>query len=344
MKLLLKVPIVALVILGFFVASYKNDNSLFSSKLEQESVGDFLDNNKQSFQEESVTNNELVFVGDIMLSRVVNSRIRAQDNPYFPFTNVKEILTQADLAIGNLESPFGENGPHNLLGLVFNADPRDAQRLYDSGFDVLSLANNHILDGGVKGLWFTQQVLNGSDLVGIGVGPGCHQGEVITKKGIRFGFLSYSYTGYNSGGYFPHELVCDFEDRKKVLADIAELQKKSDVLVVLIHKGVENSKSPTEEQEQRYRELVDHGVSLVIGSHPHTLQRVEMYHQGLIAYSLGNFVFDQVEDDQKKSALLKVVITGKKIVDYSLLPVVIENLCCPRFVASSTVVATPSKK
>ena len=113
---------------------------------------------EQNFSTTTVAKNEelttIDFVGDIMLSRVVNTKIHNQKNPYFPFQNVRDILLDADIRVGNLESPFRNYGAHNVPGIIFNADSRDAKRLQASGFDILSLANNHILDGGEEGALF----------------------------------------------------------------------------------------------------------------------------------------------------------------------------------------------
>ncbi len=245
----------------------------------------------------------------------------------------------ADIAAGNLESPLSNGGVHDNLGIVFNADAQYANRLYSAGFDILSTANNHAADIGVKGVGSTILALQNSSILPVGtnfkpdeVGDtlNCHEGQIIHAKGYNVGFLAYSYTEYNDGGASPGPDVCDWNDFDTVEADLSSLRKKSDYVIVMVHTGVENSRAPTIADEEKFKKLVDLGATAVIGHHPHVLGGVELYNGGVIAYSMGNFIFDQIEPEQKASAILQIDIDSKSTLSYKLIPIKIEDLCCPK--------------
>lgn len=314
-----------------------SDNVSQENKVEAVNLENGIsDLNKSKNEGESI---EIVFVGDIMLGRFVDKKIKAYDMKLgtntAPFidSGVRSILQKADIAVGNLESPFGIKGPHDNLGIVFNADPNYAERLNGVGFDILSTANNHSMDQGHGGIDNTIKVLSLNNISPIGTSAieldaDCHKGVIKEVKGKRFGFLSYSYTAYNYGGHFPDNKVCDWGDFETVKSDVIDLRKRSDYIIVMAHTGVENSTDPTEEDKDKFKALADLGVSMVIGHHPHVLQKVEMYKGSVLAYSLGNFIFDQVEEAQKKSAILRVKVSSSGDFGFEIVPVKISDLCC----------------
>lgn len=297
-------------------------------------------------EEISTSSIKMVFVGDIMLGRYVDKRIKSYDlklgsnNAPFIDNKLRDIIGNADIAVGNLESPLTNTGEHDNLGIEFNADAKYTSRLSSVGFDILGTANNHAVDMGKRGVESTVKALYSNGILGIGTNSGlgsegsgvydCHAGVVKEVRGVRVGVLAYSYTEYNDGGESPGNDVCDWGDFERVKTDLVKLKEKADYVIIMAHTGVENSSEPTIKDQEKFKSLIDSGAAAVIGHHPHVVQRVEEYKSGVIAYSLGNFVFDQIEPEQKVSEILEIQINSDGVLSYKTIPVKIEDLCCPK--------------
>ncbi len=279
------------------------------------------------------TTTSLFFAGDIMLSRNVIGKIYAADDFNLPFAQIENETRGADLAFANLESPFNATGDHSIEGsLVFNADPKAIESLKTAGFDILSTANNHTLDQGRKGLQYTYDLLKQTSIVPIGTTTNCHDGEILTRNDIKFGFLAYSYTAYNDGGKTADTEVCDANDLAQVSTDIKQLREEVDQLFVSVHMGIEYTRNPNEFGIKFAHNAIDAGADFVIGHHPHWIQTIEQYNGKWIFYSLGNFVFDQMwSQDTREGLTLKINFTDKKLSEVELKPVIIDNYCCPRW-------------
>lgn len=180
--------------------------------------------------------------------------------------------------------------------------------------------------------------IDDGEMASLGVGENCHKGVVKDVNGITFGFLAYSYTAYNSGGHMPSELVCDWNDFEKVKSDVKSLKSQVDYVVVLPHTGIEYNIKPTEEDRERVHQLIDLGVSAVVGAHPHVVQPVERCKDGIIAYSLGNFVFDDQDNPEtEKGLMLKLEFSKMGLVNSQKLPIKIKNYCCPELAPYATI-------
>jgi len=275
----------------------------------------------------------LFFAGDIMLSRNVASKIYESKNVDLPFAKVKDEIVKNDIAFANLESPFNTTGNHSVQNsLVFNADPNFAAGLEDTGFNILSTANNHSFDQGIRGMDSTILTLEGARIIAIGTGPECHTGKVLEKNGIKFGFLAYSYAGYNDGGKKANPQVCDANDLTKLSADIKTLKPQVDFLIVSMHAGTEYQRHPNQLQKNIAHTAIDAGADLIIGHHPHWIQDAEQYQGKWIFYSLGNFVFDQMwSQDTKEGLTVKISFENKTISKIELQPVIIEDFSIPRW-------------
>lgn len=236
----------------------------------------------------------LVAVGDICLARGVE-RAAAKAEPTYPFTAVLPMLRNADITFGNLECVLSTRGKPVPKKYNFRAHPKWAGRLRSAGFDVLSVANNHTMDYGREALVDTLEHLERAGIVPVGGGKtpeAAHALRTISRNGIRVGFLAYL-------GMFPPILplvsgepwvAMGYPD--VVRSETARARKKVDVLIVSVHAGVERQPNPSARQRSICRAAVDGGADLVIGHHPHIVQRVEHYRGKVICYSLGNFVFD----------------------------------------------------
>jgi poly-gamma-glutamate capsule biosynthesis protein CapA/YwtB (metallophosphatase superfamily) len=321
--------------ISLFSANKINDtySKLLDAKLQSDLIGIESDYESKLL---GVRDISVLFVGDIMLSRGVEWKIRENNDYRYPFLEVREVLQGADIAFGNLEGPISLRGTNQGSEYSFRADPKVIEGLNFAGFDVLSLANNHILDWGANALNDTIELLskNSIDTVGAGASYDMANKPVIRKVGnTRIAFLAYTdlypdsfiATNENSG-------ISDF-DLEKIKKVIEELKNNADVIVISIHFGEEYSSEPSQYQINIARSLVDYGADAIVCHHPHVIQETELYKNGFIAYSLGNFVFDQSFSNETKSGLvIRLNIKNKNIIDMEKLEVRISDSFQPTFV------------
>ena len=162
----------------------------------------------------------------------------------------------------------------------------------DAGFEFLSLANNHILDGGTIGLLHTPKVLEDRGILSGGVGTTQDEArklQVLDKAGLRWGFLAYAEdSNYSLSTVGP---CYAYYEATAVLEDIASARDEVDVLVVSVHADLEFTETPSPRRREAFRQFAQAGATFVLGHHPHVPQGVERVGSSLVAYSLGNFVF-----------------------------------------------------
>lgn len=305
--------------------------------------------NEIKYTETSVT---FLAVGDIMLSRGVNSAIARTNNPLQPFSSLTKLLESTDFNFGNLECPIsGSDKPGPPHSLTFNAPVRNVQGLKKYNFQVLNLANNHALDQRAAGLHNTRKVLTENDITYLGVGENLTEAwkpKVILVNGLRIGFLGVSYASVNDGGVTRNELVARLEDTEKLKEALAKLRPMADFIVVTMHAGIEYTLHPIAAQVDFAHQAIDSGADIVIGAHPHWIQSIERYQNKYVFYSLGNFIFDQTWSEKTKQGLvLQIQLKGYKplvnqianiktkppateLVEIELLPVIIERASTPR--------------
>lgn len=276
----------------------------------------------------------LMAVGDLMLARTVEQKMIAYNNWEYPFVEIYELTSGADIAFGNLETPIVEGAVVQSGSFLFRTDPKAMQGLKFAGFDVLSLANNHMTNFGRRGLVSTLENLDGASISHIGAGISAEEiSKPVIKeiKGIKFGFLAYSYSKDQLSDYEGGIYGTAFADTEKMKAEVTELAQSVDVVVVSMHSGVEYETSPSSIQKSFARGAVDAGADLVIGHHPHVVQTAEKYKDGYIFYSLGNFVFDQMwSEETRLGAVAKVTFTDGKISRVEFIPVKIFDYCQPQ--------------
>jgi poly-gamma-glutamate capsule biosynthesis protein CapA/YwtB (metallophosphatase superfamily) len=269
----------------------------------------------------------LMFVGDVLLGSEEMRDVIAEHGPDFPFIYISNITRSADILFGNLESPVSSNGEPILeKEHAFRADPKSVDGLVLAGFDILSLANNHILDYGQEASIDTIDILreNGIEPVGVTYDQSDPQKPVIMEKnGIKFGFLAYT-------DVFPDEFMGTYPGpaqvvEEQLIKEIQYVKRKSDIVIVSFHWGDGVNFTPTERQKELAHLAINNGAKIVIGHHPHVVQRLETYNGGLIAYSLGNFVFNMDEPSSKRSVILIVTIKNKTIEDFDHIPVFINQ-------------------
>lgn len=275
----------------------------------------------------------LLFGGDVMLGRTVESNIR-RNGTTWPFDRIASVTSKADLFVVNLESPFRTDAPSTEAGsLILRGYPPAVAGMVKAGVDVVSLANNHIPDMGLVGLQETKKILDKNRIGFTGAGEStkeARQVHIEEVEGMKIAFLSYTY-GVNfdrTGVYYNQTVV------SRVKVDVPAALKQADMVIVLVHFGPEYATSPSQSQKTFAQAAVDAGAALVIGHHPHVPQPYEKYKSGHIFYSLGNLVFDQQQIDfRDRSALVEVTIEDKKIKSFKLVPYQIFSYGQPRFLS-----------
>ena len=235
-----------------------------------------------------------IMLGDhpIMVGRGVASRI-CRHAGYDPLGGLADIVADGDLAVANLESPLSDPPPLCLPSRRECRAPKIAiEALAASGFHAFTIANNHIQQHGHTAVHETVAALTARGLAAVGLAgdrPGTCRPVDLEVRGISVRLLGYSLRPrqHFSGATLYAEGTTD-----GILADISAGRDAGRITVVCIHWGDEFVAAPSREQVALGRAMIDAGCSLVLGHHPHVLQGWERYRGGVIAYSLGNLVFD----------------------------------------------------
>jgi poly-gamma-glutamate synthesis protein (capsule biosynthesis protein) len=270
----------------------------------------------------------LLFAGDVMLSRGVGARMESQDDWTLPFEEIAETLRSADLRFCNLECPISDQG-RNLHHLYsFRADPRALEGLKAAGFDIVSLANNHAYDWGPAALLDSLERLRAAGIRAVGAGQNilaAHYPVLINAGGLRLAFLGYVEIDPKEATAGVDRPGVAWLDPAQVLADIRFARPLADLVIVCPHWGVEYAVKPARDQVEFAHRMIDAGADLIVGSHPHVVQPLEAYHDRWIAYSLGNFVFDQKNVATHRGLMLKVTVRDKRIADVTPVPIDINS-------------------
>lgn len=256
----------------------------------------------------------LVVGGDVMLGRSVNTGMVRRGGWVWPFEEVAEYMREADVALVNLEAPFGDVCPLTDTGMIFCADKRAVEGLVFAGIDGVSLENNHGLNQGVEGKQMSEEWLEENGVWAVVGG----EVEVIKSKGLLIGVVAFDDVSSRID-----------EDAMVRMINLAEV--RSDVVVVQVHWGWEYRSKPNGRQVRLGRMMVDAGADVVVGHHPHWVQTVEEYNDGLIIYSLGNLVFDQMWSEETRKGWLGELILSKDGVErYEMKTVKIYDYGQPR--------------
>lgn len=263
----------------------------------------------------------VVAVGDVMLGGSALPVMK--ENGYdYAFNPTREELTKADVAIANLETALTHRGkPFDKKYTFRNPPEKMVPALKNAGFDLVSLANNHTVDYGIVGLKDTLNALQKGALPSVGAGMNVKQARavhIIEVNGQKLGFLGYSLT-------YPEEFWATsrrpgtaFGHASHIKRDVIEAKKQVDHVIVQFHWGREGTTDLRYYQPQLARMAIDSGASLIIGHHPHVLQGMERYKNGLIYYSLGNFAFGSYSRRSKIGGMAKVSLCPSGIQEYGL--------------------------
>ena len=261
----------------------------------------------------------VLFAGDIMghEGQIVsaynkNTKKYSYDNV---FKYIKPVISEADIAIGNLEVTLA--GPPYTGYPAFCSPDELASACKNAGFDVLVNANNHSADKGPRGIRRTIKVLDSLNIPHTGTFVSSAARDTLTpliveKKGIRIALLNYTY-GTN-GIVVPPPAIVSYIDTNRIATDIRRAKsKKSDLVVVFIHWGIEYDSIPSRDQKRTAASIFRNGADVIIGSHPHCLQPMisNITPEGLnkpLVWSMGNFVSYKRQRRSDGGAMVRLTI------------------------------------
>ena len=273
---------------------------------------------------ENFNNSEinLFFVGDIMLGRGVEYMIskKGEGDFRFPFLKIADELKESDLLFGNLEGPISDKGVKVGSIYSFRFNPKAIEGLIYAGFDILSLANNHMFDYQRIALEDTMNILKENNINYVRSGLDIEEAfslKIRQVKDTKIGFLGYINLGpenWRARETSSGLAWIDQDSMDMVKEHIKESKQDVDVLIVSLHAGEEYAENPTNFQISFAQDCINGGADLVVQHHSHVVQAIERYNDGWVAYSLGNFIFDQhFSKETMESIILKVVIDEKEI-------------------------------
>lgn len=298
----------------FFIMSFLAVN-IFKGKVFE------INATKIANDDSSVKNITISAIGDIMAH---DDQLKAQfdkDTNTYSFDNnfkyVKPYISNSDLAIANLETTLA--GPKAKYSSFpkFNSPDELADAIKGSGVDIVSTINNHTYDRGSDGVYRTLDVLNSKDIEHVGTQKNDEDENFLIKDvdGVKLGITAYSYGQVYGSTTALNGLNIDYNDLNNLnifnssyvdiafneIKDTLDLMnnKESDLQVVILHWGDEYTRQPNEFQKELAKKLCDYGVDIIIGSHPHMVQPIEMIksdendNETLVIYSLGNFLSNQ---------------------------------------------------
>jgi poly-gamma-glutamate synthesis protein (capsule biosynthesis protein) len=255
----------------------------------------------------------VLFTGDIMLDRAV--AIHAQKDGFDSlFAQLNRLFLGSDMVIGNLEGTLTNNksiSQEDFSILRFTFDPSYAEKLAGLGFNGFSLSNNHSFDFGQDGFYQTKQNLNGAGILSFG-SPYNDQ-SLSTETTIQG--KSVCFVGY---------LELFRPDPTSVRNEIKRLRPQCDLLILTAHWGVEYSPVETAAQKELAHGFIDAGADMIIGSHPHVVEPLEIYHGKAIFYSLGNFMFDQNFSYNTENGLTVEIERNATSTTFTLIPITIK--------------------
>ena len=292
-------------------------------ELEQDGEGEENPDSVQDAEEQEAT---LLFAGDLFLTDLLQSKYNQQGISAAASDSLLSVLREADIFMLNEEFPFGTTGePMEEKEYTFRVDPSYSTVLSELGVDIVTLANNHMLDFGRGPLTETLNTLDQAGIAHVGAGENLDEAKTLKTfemGGRTIGFLgasrvipehSWNASSGSSGLFTTY-------DAAALVEQIQKAEESCDFTVVYVHWGIEKNTQPEEYQKTLARQYIDAGADAVIGAHPHVLQGIEFYQGKPIFYSLGNFIFS---NGAYETMLVELTVGGTET-EIRLIPCVSE--------------------
>lgn len=303
----------------------EDDNSN-NDVLPIETTNDVINDTSKNEEEQKEIN--MIFAGDTYFSGYIIQKYNQNGLSGILSKRLQEEFKFADIAMLNEEFPFSDRGtPMKDKQYTFRIAPNYASIYKDMGVDLVTLANNHILDYGIDALLDTFTTLDLANINYVGAGRNADEAKKMSTYQVgdkTIAIVAASrvipVTNWNATSTSPGLLTT--YDPSILIDGIREAKKVSDFVIVYVHWGIEKNIKPKEYQRDLGKSYIDAGADIVIGSHPHVLQGIEYYNNKPIIYSLGNFMF---YNSIEKTALLKIKIDKQDEIHISLLPCYAEN-------------------
>jgi poly-gamma-glutamate synthesis protein (capsule biosynthesis protein) len=260
----------------------------------------------------------LTFTGDVMLA---GGHARQHGTPWL-LSGVKPVIQADDLTIMNLECAVSKRGSAEKKQFTFRANPSVLSGLRQTGVEAVTLANNHAMDYGKQALLDTVSLTRQSGLTAVGAGGNAK--TAYRPAILQIGAQRVALIGVSRVLPYPHWFAGDGKpgiasayNPTRLLAEIRSARKQADLVVLYIHWGIERAPRPAPYQRALARTCIDAGADLIIGSHPHVLQGFEYYRGKLIAYSLGNFIFN---DHTGSTMMVQTTFAGRNLKSAKVIP------------------------
>jgi len=276
----------------------------------------------------------IALIGDVMLDRAVGNHYRDKPND-FKLEEIAKILRNYDVVLANLENPVGTGGaphPKQDPNVAFRCHPDTLKILKDIGVNIVTLANNHMLDYGEHTLLDTLTHVDNAGLMRLGAGKNYQEANkplTLTIKNLKLAFIGsvFLYSASTERATYRSPGVADYRIRK-ILAQITDLKMQGYTIIVTLHWGMEYSFFPLPYQVKQARAMVDAGASLILGHGPHYPQGIETYKNADIVYSVGNFIFDEPYVFSKRGFIYGTEMnSNSKLSNRRIYPFKIVNHC-----------------
>ncbi len=260
----------------------------------------------------------VAFTGDILLDRGVRRQIENHGIESIFDERADSVFRSSDIVVGNLECPATTLHTPMMKRFVFRAEPEWLEALRSHGFTHLNLANNHSVDQGRRGLVDTWHNVEQYGMVPVGVSntmAEAAQPVLLAEYPRKVWLIASLQMPLEHFPYLPEAPSVNQESIDSMLVRLRALRKKDStaVIIVSLHWGEEHTLEPTPMQRNIARRLIDAGADALICHHTHTLQNIEQYNGKYIYYSLGNFIFDQDRDINRRTCVPQLKITRDSI-------------------------------
>ncbi|MDD4189322.1 MAG: CapA family protein [Eubacteriales bacterium] len=283
----------------------------------------------------------IVATGDTFLARGVGNRLISQGrSAEYPFEPIKGILSLGDVVFTNLEVPITAsekgliefNNAGDRIKYVLRMKPELFGTFQHAGFNMVGIANNHIMDFYEKGLVDTLKILDDNNILHAGAGMNLEEARkpaVMEVDGIKIALLSYTdmayivYAGNPNLSFAAANEKSGVAPREKdyILSDISEIRDSVDIIMVSLHWGLEETFIVTDEMRQFAYDLIDNGADVILGHHPHQFQGIEIYDNKPIIYSMGNLIMDQNDPENQEGFIVVMEYENSDFMNMTCYPI-----------------------